>query len=254
MLLQGKKALIFGVANERSIAYGVAKAFKQHGAALAFNYPGEAIRKRVEPLAEELRADFTFPCDVTSDGQIKDSVQLVREKWGRVDILVHSVAYAQPEDLKGRFVDTSRAGFALALDISAFSLTALCKGFEPLFTAGASVITMTYLGSQRVIPSYNVMGVAKAALECSVRYLASDLGPMGIRVNAISAGPLKTLAASGISGFKGILPVIEERAPLKRSITQEDVAGAAVYLSSGLSNGTTGEVVFVDSGFHIMGL
>jgi len=254
MLLQGKKALIFGVANDRSIAYGVAKAFKLHGASLAFNHPGEAIRKRVAPLSEELGGDFIFPCDVTSDADIHAAAATVREKWGRVDILVHSVAYAQPEDLKGRFVDTTRAGFALALDVSAFSLVALCKGFDPLFGPDASVMTMTYLGSSRVIPSYNVMGVAKAALECSVRYLSNDLGPQGVRVNAISAGPLKTLAASGISGFKGFLPVVEERAPLKRNITQEDVAGTAVYLASHLASGVTGEAVYVDSGFHVMGV
>jgi len=254
MLLQGKKALIFGVANDRSIAYGVAKAFKLHGASLAFNYPGDAIRKRVEPLAEELEGEFIFPCDVTSDEDIYAAAATVREKWGRVDILVHSVAYARPEELKGRFVDTARSGFALALDVSAFSLVALCKGFEPLLGPDASVMTMTYLGSSKVIPSYNVMGVAKAALECSVRYLASDLGAQGTRVNAISAGPLKTLAATGISGFKGFLPVVEERSPLKRNITQEDVAGTAVYLASRLASGVTGEVIYVDSGFHIMGI
>ncbi|MFZ5428024.1 MAG: enoyl-ACP reductase FabI [Thermodesulfobacteriota bacterium] len=254
MLLNGKKALIFGVANERSIAYSVAKAFKAHGAYLAFNHPGEAILKRVEPLARELGGDFIFPCDVTSDAEIASAAALVREKWGSVDILVHSVAYASQDDLKGRYVDTSRAGFSLALDVSAYSLAALCKGFEPLFAANASVMTMTYLGSEKVITSYNVMGVAKAALECSVRYLAADLGPGGIRVNAISAGPLKTLAASGIAGFKNILPVVEERSPLRRNITQDDVAGTAVYLASGLSSGVTGEVVHVDSGFNIMGI
>jgi len=254
MLLNGKKALIFGVANERSIAYSVAKAFKAHGAYLAFNHPGEAILKRVEPLARELGGDFIFPCDVTSDAEIASAAALVREKWGSVDILVHSVAYASQDDLKGRYVDTSRAGFSLALDVSAYSLAALCKGFEPLFAVNASVMTMTYLGSEKVITSYNVMGVAKAALECSVRYLAADLGPGGIRVNAISAGPLKTLAASGIAGFKNILPVVEERSPLRRNITQDDVAGTAVYLASGLSSGVTGEVIHVDSGFNIMGI
>jgi len=254
MLLSGKKALIFGVANDRSIAYGVAKAFKEHGASLAFGYPGDAIRKRVEPISEELGGDFIFPCDVTSDADIEAAAAIVREKWGQVDVLVHSVAYAHQDDLKGRFVDTTRSGFALALDVSAFSLVALCKAFDTMFTQDASVMTMSYLGAKRVITSYNVMGVAKAALECSVRYLASDLGVKGVRVNAVSAGPLKTLAASGITGFKGFLPIVEERSPLKRNITQEDVAGTAVYLASGLSSGVTGEVIYVDSGFNIMGI
>ncbi|WP_243363300.1 enoyl-ACP reductase FabI [Fundidesulfovibrio terrae] len=254
MLLNGKKALIFGVANDRSIAYGVAKAFKEHGASLAFGYPGEAIRKRVEPICEELDGDFVFPCDVTSDADIEAAAAIVREKWGQVDILVHSVAYASQDDLKGRYVDTSRQGFALALDVSAFSLVALCKAFDTMFTQDASVMTMSYLGAERVVTSYNVMGVAKAALECSVRYLANDLGVKGVRVNAVSAGPLKTLAASGISGFKTILPVVEKSAPLKRNITQEDVAGTAVYLASGLSSGVTGEVIYVDSGFNIIGI
>ena len=254
MLLSGKKALIFGVANDRSIAYGVAKAFKEHGAQLAFSYPGEAIQKRVEPLSEELGGDFIFPCDVTKDEEIEAAAATVREKWGRVDILVHSVAYALQDDLRGRFVDTSRSGFALALDVSAFSLVTLCKGFESLFGKDASVMTMTYLGSEKVIPSYNVMGVAKAALECSVRYLASDMGPQGVRVNAISAGPLKTLAAAGIAGFKNFLPIVEERSPLRRNITQGDVAHTAGYLASPLSNGVTGEVIHVDSGFSIMGI
>lgn len=188
MLLTGKKALIFGVANDRSIAYGVAKAFKEHGASVAFNYPGEAILKRVEPLSEELGGDFIFPCDVTKDEEIAAAADTVREKWGRFDILVHSVAYAHQDDLKGRYVDTSRSGFALALDVSAFSLVALCKGFESLLTPDASVMTMSYLGAERVITSYNVMGVAKAALECSVRYLAADLGSQGVRVTPSAPG------------------------------------------------------------------
>ncbi|WP_243366249.1 enoyl-ACP reductase FabI [Fundidesulfovibrio soli] len=254
MLLQGKKALIFGVANDRSIAYGVAKAFKEQGARLAFGYPGEAIRKRVEPISEELGGEFTFQCDVTSDADIAASAATVAEKWGGVDILVHSVAYARQEDLRGRFMDVTREGFALALDVSAYSLVGLCKGFDGLLADGGSVMTMSYLGAEKVVPSYNVMGVAKAALECSVRYLAADLGPRGIRVNSLSAGPLKTLAASGITGFKGFLPVVEERAPLKRNITLEDVAGTAVYLASALSSGVTGKVIHVDSGFSIMGI
>ncbi len=254
MLLDGKKALIFGVANERSIAYSVAKSFKEHGASLAFGYPGETLLKRVDPISRELGGDFLFPCDVTKDEEIDAAAAFVREKWGHVDILVHSVAFANQDDLKGRYADTSRTGFALAMDVSVYSLAALCRAFSPLFTRDASVMTMTYLGAERVIPSYNVMGVAKAALECSVRYLAADLGPDGVRVNAISAGPLKTLAASAISGFKTILPIVEERSPLRRNITQEDVAGTAVYLASSLASGVTGEVLHVDSGFNIVGL
>lgn len=254
MLLTGKNALIFGLANNRSLAYGVTKAFKENGASLAFSYPNETRLRRMEPLVRELGGDFTFPCDVTSDADIEAAVAFVGEKWSRVDILVHSVAFARPEELRGRFLDTTRDGFALALDVSAFSLVALCKGFEELLAPQASVMTMSYLGAERVIPSYNVMGVAKAALECSVRYLALDLGVRGARVNAISAGPVKTLAASGISGFKSFLPIVEERSPLKRNITLEDVAGTAVYLASPLSSGVTGEVIHVDCGFSIMGI
>lgn len=254
MLLKGKKALIFGVANDRSIAYAVAKAFKEHGASLAFSYVGEAIQKRVEPISDEIGGDFCFPCDVTNDAEIACAADTVRNTWGSVDIVVHSVAFANRDDLKGRFVDTARAGFSLALDVSAFSLVALCQAFEPMMAPGSSVMAMTYLGSQRVITNYNVMGVAKAALEASVRYLATDLGEKGIRVNAVSPGPLKTLASSGISGFKTILSHVEDRAPLHRNITTEDVAGTAVYLASGLSAGVTGEVIFVDSGYNIMGI
>ncbi|MDQ7031268.1 MAG: enoyl-ACP reductase [Desulfonauticus sp.] len=254
MLLQGKKALIFGVANNKSIAYGIAKLFKEQGASLAFNYLGEALKKRVEPLSQELGGDFIFDCDVTRDEQIEQAKELVLEKWGQVDILVHSVAFAQREDLKGRFIDTSREGFSLALDVSAYSLVKLCQVFEPLFIEGASIITLSYYGAQKVIKNYNVMGVAKAALEASVRYLAVDLGERGVRINAISAGPIKTLAASGISGFKTIFKTIEEKSPLKRNVTQEDVAKTALFLASDLGSGVTGEVIFVDSGYNILGI
>ena len=199
MLLKDKKCLIFGVANNKSIAYGIASAFKANGAKLAFSYAGDAIKKRVEPICEEFGGEFTFPCDVSDDGQIAAAVDIAREKWGTVDVLVHSVAFAAREDLNRRFIETSRDGFRLALDVSAYSLTALCHAFEPLFNPGASVLTMTYYGAQKVIPNYNVMGVAKAALEASVRYLSVDLGKQNVRINAISAGPLKTLAATGIS-------------------------------------------------------
>ncbi len=254
MLLQGKKALIVGVANERSIAYGIAKSFKDQGADLAFTYVGEAIRKRVEPISEELGGQFTLPLDVTSDEELEAAAKEVKARWGTVDILVHSVAFAHRDDLKGRFVDTSREGYKLALDVSAYSLTALCRAFEPLLSDKASVMTMTYYGGEKVITNYNVMGVAKAALEAGVRYLAADLGPAGIRVNAISAGPIKTLAASGIAGFKDILHQIEKKSPLKRNIALEDVGGAALFLASDLSSGVTGEVLYVDAGYNIMGL
>lgn len=254
MLLQGKKALIFGVANEKSIAYGIAKAFKSQGANLAFSYVNEAIQKRVEPISAELGGDFTFFCDVSDDASIASSVKTVCAKWGGVDVLVHSVAFANRDELKGRYLDTSRDGFKLALDVSAYSLVALCKAYEPLFNPGASVLTMTYHGSQQVIPSYNVMGVAKAALEASVRYLAVDLGQKGLRINAISAGPIKTLAASGVSNFKALLTHVEERAPLHCNVTTTDVGGAAVFLASPLSNGVTAEVLYVDFGLNIMGI
>jgi enoyl-[acyl-carrier protein] reductase I len=254
MLLQGKKALIFGVANNRSIAYGIASAFRRKGAGLAFSYVGEAIRKRVEPISAELAGEFTFPCDVSDDAQMDEAAALVGEKWKNVDILVHSVAFAQKEDLQGRYIDTSRTGFRTALETSAYSLAALCRAFEPLLGSGASVLCMTYYGSQKVVPNYNVMGVAKAALECSVRYLASDLGPKNVRVNAISAGPVRTLAASGISGFHDLLDHIEKIAPLRRNVTIGEVGNVALFLASDLASCVTGEVVYADSGAQSVGI
>ena len=254
MLLKDKKALIFGVANNRSIAYGIACEFKKHGANLAFNYAGDALKKRVEPIAEELGADLVFPCDVSDDAQIADAVETVKKRWDSVDILVHSVAYAPREDLHGRFIDTSREGFRIATDISAYSLVCLCKAFEPMFAPKASVLTMTYYGSQKAIVSYNIMGVAKAALEASVRYLAVDLGARGVRINAMSAGPIKTLASSGVAGFRDVLHQIEERAPLHANVTIEDVGRAAVFLASDLSSGSTGNIHYVDSGYNILGI
>ena len=254
MLLKDKKALILGVANAKSIAYGVAAAFKEQGARLAFSYVGDAIKKRVEPISEELGGEFTFPLDVCDDTQIATAVDLVKEKWGSVDILIHSVAFANREDLQGRFIDTKRSGYALAQDISSYSLTATCAAFEPILSDGASVITMTYNGSQRVIPGYNVMGVAKASLESSMRYLAVDLGAKNVRVNAISAGPIKTLAASAVSSLKHIFTHIEEHAPLKRNITTADVGGTAIYLGSDLSSAVTGQIIYVDGGYNIMGV
>nr|WP_321260001.1 enoyl-ACP reductase [uncultured Pseudodesulfovibrio sp.] len=254
MLLEGKKALIFGVVNDRSIAYGIAKQFKEHGARIAFSYAADPIKRRLEPICKELGGEFMFKCDVTSDEEIADGAQLVEEQWGDVDILVHSIAYANREDLKGRFIDTSREGYKVALDVSSFSLVALCRAYEKLLNKGGSVLTLSYYGAGKVVANYNAMGVAKAALEACVRYLSVDLGEAGIRINAISAGPVKTMAASGISGFKSILGRIEEKAPLHRNITIDDVGKCALYLASDLSSGTTGDIVFVDSGYNIMGV
>ncbi|WP_297215808.1 enoyl-ACP reductase [uncultured Desulfovibrio sp.] len=254
MLLQGKKALILGLANNKSIAYGISSCFKEQGARLAFNYVGDAIKKRVEPLSEELGGEFTFQCDVTDDAQIAAAAELVKEKWGQVDVLVHSIAFANREDLSGRFLDTSRDGFKLALDISAYSLTGICRAFEPLLHDGSSIISMTYYGSTKVIPGYNVMGVAKAALEASVRYLAYELGEKGVRINAISAGPIKTLAASAVSGMKNIFAHVEEHSPLRRNVTTLDVGGVASFLASDLAHGVTGQVIYTDSGFSQMGI
>lgn len=254
MLLQGKKAVIFGLANNRSIAYGIAKAFRDHGAEIALSWLGEALKKRVEPIAEELGASFIFPCDASKDEDIAASAQTVQEKWGKADILVHAVAYANKDDLQGRYIDTTREGFSMALDVSAYSLVAMCKYFEPVLNEGGSVLTLTYYGAQKHITNYNVMGVAKAALEASVRYLAYDLGKKNIRINAISAGPLKTLASSGISGFGKILSHIEKYTPLKKNVTIEEVGNTALFLASPLASGVTGDVVFVDAGYHTSGI
>ncbi|AGC49764.1 enoyl-ACP reductase [Lawsonia intracellularis] len=254
MLLKNKKCLILGIANNKSIAYGIASSFKEHGAKLAFNYVNDAIQKRVEPISQELNGDFIFQCDVSKDDEIKEAVKLVQKEWGHIDVLVHSVAFANREDLTKRFIETSRDGFHLALDISTYSLITLCHAFEPLFVHGSSVLTMTYYGAQKVIPHYNVMGVAKAALESSVRYLSVELGEKNIRINAISAGPIKTLAASGISDFKKIFNHIEEHSPLKRNVTIEDVGKSAVFLASDLSSGVTGEILFVDAGYNNLGI
>ena len=254
MLLQGKKAVIFGLANNRSIAYGIARAFRDNGAQVALSWVGEALKKRVEPIAEELGADFTFPCDAGKDEDIAAAAETVREKWGSADILIHAVAFANRDDLQGRYIETSREGFALALDISAYSLVAMCKHFEPILSEGGSVLTLSYYGAQKHVPHYNVMGVAKAALEASVRYLAYDLGRKGIRINAISAGPLKTLASSGISGFHKILNHIETFTPLKKNVTIEDVGNTALFLASPLAAGITGDIIFVDAGYHTSGI
>ena len=251
-ILEGKKVLVLGVANERSIAWGIARAMKAQGASVAMSYLNEKLQGKVQPLADELGADFTFEMDVTVDDHYKQVEEIVSKKWGKFDILVHSLAFADREDLKGTFVETSRAGFKMACDISAFSLIGLCNSLKGLMNEGGSVISMTYHGSQQVVPGYNVMGVAKAALEASSRYLADDLGKNNIRVNCISAGPIRTLAASGVPGMRKMLDTVEERSPLKRNVTTEDVGGTAVYLASHLASGVSGQIIYVDSGIATM--
>ncbi len=253
-MLKGKKALIMGVANAKSIAWGIAEAMHREGAELGFTFVGDNLEKRVRPLAESIGASLVLPCDAGSDEDIAALFDEVKKQWGDFDILVHAMAFANKDELKGEFIETSRDGFKLAMDISAYSLVGICREAYPLMNEGGSVITLTYLGSERVIKNYNVMGVAKAALETSVKYLAPDLGSRGIRINAISAGPIKTLAAMGISGFRDILNVVEEKSPMKRNVTPADIGGTALYLASDLASGVTGDIIYVDSGFSIMGL
>lgn len=254
-LLDGRKGVIFGVANERSIAWSIAEALHGEGMELAFTYAGEALESRVRPLASSLGSKLILPCDVTDDAQIDAVFSSLKSEWGGLDALVHSVAFARKDELKGEFLSTSRDGFRLALDVSAFSLVALAKAAAPLMEGRpGAIVTLSYYGSEKVVANYNVMGVAKAALEASARYLAADLGPRGIRVNTVSAGPIKTLAAAGISGFKQILDVVAAKAPLKRNVTQGDVAKTALYLLSDLSSGVTGEIIHVDAGYSVMGL
>ena len=253
-LLQGKTAVIFGVANERSIAWGITKAFHEQGATIGLSYAGEVLERRVRPLAESIGCTFVEPCDVTSDEQISSVAAAAGETFGQVDILVHAVAFANRDELTGPYYNTSRAGFHTALDISVYSFTALAKAFQPILRPGGALLTLTYYGAEKVSPHYNVMGVAKAALEASVRYLAYDFGPQGVRVNAISAGPIRTLAAAGVSGFKTLYHFFAEVAPLRQGITTEDVGGAAVFLCSDMAPKTTGEVLYVDSGYNILGL
>jgi enoyl-[acyl-carrier protein] reductase I len=253
-LLDGKKALIFGVANDHSIAWGIAQALHEQGATLGFSSVESLIERRVRPLATSIGSTFVEPCDVQSDDQIRAVFERWRAEQGELDILVHALAFARREDLEGGFVDTSRDGFGLALDVSAYSLVALVREARTLLHPGSSVLTLTYYGAEKVVGNYNVMGVAKAALEASVRYLAADLGPDGIRVNAISAGPIRTLAASGIAGFKKMYGAFADVTPLRSNITIEDVGKTAVYLASDLSSAVTGEVVYVDGGFNILGV
>jgi enoyl-[acyl-carrier protein] reductase I len=251
-LLEGKRALILGLANDRSIAWGITKAFKEQGASIALSYMNDAIKKRVEPLAAEIGADFTFEMDVTNDDHYESMKETIAKNWGKFDILVHSLAFADKDDLSRPFMHTSRKGYLMACDISAFSLVGMTDALHELMNDNGSIISMTYYGSQKVIKNYNVMGVAKAALEASTRYLAYDLGPRGIKVNCISAGPIKTLAASGIAGFRTLLNQVEEISPMKKNVTPEDCGGAAVYLASHLSGGVTGQVLYVDSGLNII--
>jgi enoyl-[acyl-carrier protein] reductase I len=254
-LFQGKRALVFGVANERSIAWGITQALHAHGAEFAFTFAGEVLEKRVRPLADSVGARFVLPCDITQDEQVDAVFDEVSRQWDGLDVLIHSIAFANREDLDGRFIDTSRGGFLKALEVSTYSLVLLARKAAPLLRSRhGNIITLTYYGAEKVVQNYNVMGVAKAALEASVRYLAADLGPEGVRVNAISAGPIKTLAAAGIHGFKSILGHVEERAPLRRNVTQNDVGNAALYLCSDLAAGVTGEIVHVDSGYSILGM
>jgi enoyl-[acyl-carrier protein] reductase I len=254
-LLDGKRAAIFGVANERSIAWAIAQAFYDEGAELAFTYAGEVLEKRVRPLAEGIGAKLILPCDVTKDEDIESVFSTLEQQWGGLDILIHAIAFANKEDLSRPYVETSRAGFHLALDVSAYSMVALARAAAPLMEGrDGAMLTLTYMGSEKVIPNYNVMGIAKAALEASVRYLAYDLGPRGIRVNAISAGPLRTLAAAGISDFKAMLHHVAQKAPLKRNIDAEEVGKTALYLCGPWGSAVTGEVVHVDAGYNIMGM
>ena len=253
-LMAGKRGLVMGVANDRSIAWGIAKACANHGAELAFTYQGDALKKRVVPLAESLGKPMVLPCDVTDAGSMDGVFAAIEESWGKLDFLVHCIAFADKEQLKGRYVDTTLDNFLMSLHVSCYSFTALAQRAEKLMSDGGSLLTLTYYGAEKVMPHYNVMGVAKAALETSVRYMAEDLGKKQIRVNAISAGPIETLAASGIGDFRYILKWNEYNAPLRRNVTQEEVGNAALYFLSDLGKAVTGEVHHVDCGYHVVGM
>jgi len=253
-LMHAKRGLIMGVANNRSIAYGIAKAVREQGAELAFSYQGEALKRRVEPLAAELGSDFVVECDVTDEAAMDRTFAELESRWGGIDFLVHAIGFSDKDELTGRYVNTSPGNFANTMNISVYSFTAVARRAEKLMPNGGALLTLTYYGAEKVLPNYNVMGVAKAALECSVRYLAADLGPGGIRVNAISAGPIKTLAASGIAGLRTMLHWNEANSPLRRNVTIEDVGNSALYFLSDLSAGATGEVHHVDAGYHAIGM
>jgi enoyl-[acyl-carrier protein] reductase I len=253
-LMQGKKVLIMGVANDRSIAWGIAQQLIDQGAELAFTYQGEALEKRVRPLAESVGSKIILPCDVTDEASVTSVFETLKKEWGTLHGVVHAIAFSDKNELDGLYLNTTRSNFLRTMDISVFSFTAVAQKAAPLMTEGGSLITLTYYGSERVMPHYNVMGVAKAALEASVRYLATDLGPRNIRVNAISAGPIKTLAASGIGDFRYILKWNELNSPLRRNVTIEDVGRSGLFLMSDLGSGVTGEVMHVDSGYHTVGM
>ncbi|WP_042703613.1 enoyl-ACP reductase FabI [Azospirillum sp. B506] len=253
-LMAGKRGLIMGVANDRSIAWGIASTLAQHGAELAFTYQGDALLKRVKPLAEQVGAKLVLPCDVTDEASIDATFAAIEQDWGGLDFVVHAIAFSDKNELDGLYLDTTRANFLRTMDISCYSFTAVAQRAVPLMKDGGSLLTLSYYGAERVMPHYNVMGVAKAALEASVRYLAVDLGGRNIRVNAISAGPIKTLAASGIGDFRYILKWNELNAPLKRNVTIQEVGGAGLFLMSDLGSGVTGEVMHVDSGYHTVGM
>ena len=253
-LMQGKRGLVMGVANDRSIAWGIAKAAADQGAELAFTYQGDALKKRVEPLAAGIGSDIVLPCDVTDFASIDAVFEVLKEKWGGIDFIVHAVAYSNKDELKGGYIDTTPENFNMTMNISCYSFTAVCQRARALLNEGASLLTLTYFGAERVMPHYNVMGVAKAALEASVRYLAEDLGKSGVRVNAMSAGPMKTLAASGIGDFRYILKWNEYNSPLRRNVNMDDIGGAGVYLLSTLSSGVTGETHHVDCGYNVVGM
>ena len=253
-LMTGKKGIILGVANDKSIAWGIAQKLHAEGATLAFTYLNEVFEKRVRPLAESIGADLILRCDVSKDAEIEGVFSEIEQKWGALDFVVHSIAYAGREELKQPFYQTSREGFRISLDISAYSLVAVTRCAVPLMKNGGSILTLTYLGAQRAVPNYNVMGVAKAALEATVRYLAAELGEKAVRVNAISAGPIRTLAATGISNFSEIFGIMENRSPMHRSVTQEEVGKSALYMLSDMASGVTGEIHFVDTGYNIVGL
>jgi enoyl-[acyl-carrier protein] reductase I len=253
-MMAGKKGLVMGVANERSIAWGIAKACHEQGAKVAFTFQGEALEKRVRPLANSLGAEIIVPCDVTNAASIDATFSELEKKWGGIDFLVHAIAFSNKDELRGRYLETSPENFQLTMNVSCYSFTAVAQRAVPLMKNGGSLLTLTYYGAERVIPHYNVMGVAKAALEASVRYLAADLGEQKIRVNAISAGPIKTLAFAGINDGRYILKWNELNSPLKRNITQEEVGNAALYLLSDLGTGMTGEIMHVDGGYHVVGM
>ncbi|WP_122073799.1 enoyl-ACP reductase FabI [Pseudophaeobacter sp. EL27] len=253
-LMTGKRGLIMGLANDKSIAWGIAKACADAGAELAFSYQGDALKKRVVPLAEQLGSDIVLPCDVSDEASMDALFASLKEKWGELDFVVHAIGFSDKNELRGRYVDTSRENFQMTMDISVYSFTAIAKRAEKMMSEGGSMLTLTYYGAEQVMPHYNVMGVAKAALEASVKYLAEDLGKDGIRVNAISAGPIKTLAASGIGDFRYIMKWNEYNSPLRRNVTTDDVGKSALYLLSDLSSGVTGENLHVDAGYHVVGM